>query len=69
MANNEKLSVITKGVAPLLHPQEDLNWKKDCNSNSWFAICHFEAAGEIVGTYKGKKCSGFYYIEYVGKLN
>lgn len=48
MSNNEKLSVITKGVEPLLNPQEDLNWKKDCNSNSWFAICHFEADGHLL---------------------
>ncbi len=48
MANKEILNAATKGVAPLLNPDQDLNWKKDCNSNSWFAICHFESDGHLL---------------------
>ncbi len=31
-------------------------------------ISKYEAASEISGTYKGKDCTGFCYIEYVGKF-
>ncbi len=46
--SNETLGITTKGVAPLLNPKEDLMWKKECNSNSWFAICHAQSDGHVL---------------------
>ena len=42
------LNTLTKGIAPLLNPAEDLKEKEDSNSNSWFAICHCESRGHVL---------------------
>lgn len=36
------------GIDSFLNPMEDLAWKKECNSNSWFAIGHFNAEGHTL---------------------
>lgn len=44
----EHLNLSNKGIVSVLNPVEDLLWKKNSNSNSWFAIGHFEAEGHVL---------------------